>query len=316
MKIFISHSSQDAVYAESIVKFLINIGVKREQIFCSSVDGCGIRLGANIPETIRKEFLENDIYAIMLLSENYYASAICLNEMGAAWIAAKEQLAILLPGFKHEQIRGVVDANDIYMKLDADNITERLLDFHDLIREKFEIKEHVSYRDLHHIIKEFSESISVRPDNISINLSNSRPLCIGEDDSAGCTHAIGQISEKSVTYIVDYAKTNATICSLVIYPEIKNWRQLVSAGASLSFNISAKSDVVRNMIVEIKRGGTTHHIQKEVQIFAGKRMCHVSLPTSVNMGEWEDVQEICLLMYRGNDEEKNVITIEEMVVET
>ena len=90
MKIFISHSSQDAVYAESIVKFLINIGVKREQIFCSSVDGCGIRLGANIPETIRKEFLENDIYAIMLLSENYYASAICLNEMEAAWIAAKE----------------------------------------------------------------------------------------------------------------------------------------------------------------------------------------------------------------------------------
>jgi len=32
------------------------------------------------------------------------------------------------------------------------------------------------------------------------------------------------------------------------------------------------------------------------------------------MSEWEDVQEICLLMYRGDDKEKNVITIEEMVV--
>ena len=189
-------------------------------------------------------------------------------------------------------------------------------DFHDLIRDNFEIKEHLSYRDLHHIIKEFSESISVRPDNVSINLINSRPLCIGEDDSVGCTLATGQVSEKSVTYIVDYAKTNATICSLVIYPEIKNWKQLVSAGASLSFNISAKSDVVRNMVVEIKRGGTSNHIQKEVQIFAGKRMCQVSLPTSANMGDWEDVREICLLMYRGDDEEKNVITIEEIVVET
>ena len=314
MKIFISHSSLDAVYAECIVKFLVNIGIKREQIFCSSVDGCGIRLGENIPETIRKEFLENDIYVFMLLSENYYASAICLNEMGAAWIAAKEQLAILLPGFKHEQIRGVVNANDIYMKLDADNVTERLLDLHDLIRDRFEIKENLSYRELHHIIKEFSDSISVHPDNLQINLSNCRPVCIDDNDSAGCSLATGKVSEKSVTYIVDYTKTNSVLCSLVIYPEVKNWKQLVSVGANLSFTISAKSDVVRNMVIEIKRGGTAYHVQKELQIFAGKQSCQIALPISADMREWEDVREICVLMYRGDDEEKNVITVEDMVV--
>ena len=88
------------------------------------------------------------------------------------------------------------------------------------------------------------------------------------------------------------------ICSLVIYPEVKNWKQLVSAGANLSFTISAKSDVVRNMVIEIKRGGTAHHVQKELQIFAGKQSCQIALPISADMCEWEDVREICVLMYR------------------
>lgn len=42
----------------------------------------------------------------------------------------------------------------------------------------------------------------------------------------------------------------------------------------------------------------------------------MKLPLSADMGEWEEVREICILMYRGDDEEKNVITIENMVVET
>lgn len=70
------------------------------------------------------------------------------------------------------------------------------------------------------------------------------------------------------------------------------------------------------MVIEIKRGGTAHHVQKELQIFAGKQSCQISLPISADMREWEweDVREICVLMYRGDDEEKNVITVEDMVI--
>ena len=70
------------------------------------------------------------------------------------------------------------------------------------------------------------------------------------------------------------------------------------------------------MVIEIKRGGTAYHVQKELQIFAGKQSCQIALPISADMREWEDVREICVLMYRGDDEEKNVITVEDMVIGT
>ena len=55
---------------------------------------------------------------IFMLSSNYYASAPCLNEMGATWVLKKEYQSILLPGFEYSQVEGAIDPCKISFKLD------------------------------------------------------------------------------------------------------------------------------------------------------------------------------------------------------
>lgn len=54
---------------------------------------------------------------LFVLSDNYYQSAPCLNEMGAAWITSKKYTTVLTPNFKFEQIVGAIDPTKISFKM-------------------------------------------------------------------------------------------------------------------------------------------------------------------------------------------------------
>lgn len=124
-KIFISHSSLDINYVKTLVELLEDIGFKGQSIiFCSSVSGYGIPMGKHIYDYLKDEF-DKDLHVIYLLSDNYYNSVACLNEMGAAWVKSKRHTAILVPEFNYNQIRGSVDASQIWFKMnDIDKICE------------------------------------------------------------------------------------------------------------------------------------------------------------------------------------------------
>lgn len=117
-KIFISHSSQDFEYVKAFVSMLVNIGVRKENLFCSSIPGYNIPLGENIYDYLRNQFEEFNLYAIMMLSKSYYKSTACLNEMGAAWVLKAEYQTVLLPGFNYKQVEGAVDPRKISFTLD------------------------------------------------------------------------------------------------------------------------------------------------------------------------------------------------------
>ena len=139
-KIFISHATKDCEYAKQLVNLLVHMGIKEtEQIFCSSIGGTGIPLREHIYKYIKQEFQQFDIYVIMLLSENYYDSPACLNEMGASWILDLPDMPILLPGFNFSQIEGAEDSRHIAIKLDADDTSEKLLAFREKIITFFDI---------------------------------------------------------------------------------------------------------------------------------------------------------------------------------
>lgn len=106
-RVFISHSSQDAVFVEELVDLLELIGLPGESIFCTSFAGYGIDLGENFLDAIREE-LHSDTLVLFVLTENFYASPVCLCEMGATWVQTKDHIPILVPPFDFTDVKGVI----------------------------------------------------------------------------------------------------------------------------------------------------------------------------------------------------------------
>ncbi|MBT2217117.1 hypothetical protein KK120_14915 [Virgibacillus dakarensis] len=98
MKFFISHSSKNFKYGEAIVQLLMDVGMPQKNIIFTSKVGYGIPKGKDIFKWLKSEIKERP-FVIYLLSEEYYSSIACLNEMGAAWIIENEHIALFTPGF-------------------------------------------------------------------------------------------------------------------------------------------------------------------------------------------------------------------------
>lgn len=140
-KIFISHSSADLKYVEPFVELLADIGMTNDNLFCSSVPDYAIPLNQDIYDYLASLFRECKLYVIFVLSDNYYNSPACMNEMGAAWVLKNEYTSVLLPKFEYKEIKGAVNPNKIGMKLDDDDelLKKRLGELKNIISEKFGI---------------------------------------------------------------------------------------------------------------------------------------------------------------------------------
>ena len=104
-KIFISHSSKD----EAIIKpFITNIliagcGLRHNEIFCT-LDNSTIHTGEDFRNEIVRGMKECD-FIILMISNNYKQSEVCLNEMGAAWaLDNKTILPFILPDCSFEDM--------------------------------------------------------------------------------------------------------------------------------------------------------------------------------------------------------------------
>ena len=141
-KIFISHSSADLKYVEPFVELLADIGMTNDNLFCSSVPDYAIPLNQDIYDYLASLFRKYKLYVIFALSDNYYSSSVCMNEMGAAWVLKNEYTSILLPKFEYQEIKGAVNPNKIGMKLDDDDelLKKRLGELKNIISEKFSIR--------------------------------------------------------------------------------------------------------------------------------------------------------------------------------
>ena len=125
-KIFISHASKDKNYVFCIVKLLEFIGLRQEQLFCSSVPGYGIPLDEDIYDYLRQQFQEYNLHVILVLSDNYYQSVACMNEMGAAWVLRNDYTTILLPGFEFKKIEGAINPRKIAVNYSVTKLPEHL----------------------------------------------------------------------------------------------------------------------------------------------------------------------------------------------
>lgn len=98
--VFISHSTMDKDYGMAL-KNLLDLLMPKQNIFLSSSEFDGVRVNEDINKTIKSE-IRNDAYVIFLLSDHFYSSVACLNEMGAAWVSGNKYALVILPGFSIE----------------------------------------------------------------------------------------------------------------------------------------------------------------------------------------------------------------------
>lgn len=107
------------------------IGVAKDDIVFTSQPGYDIPSGVNIFDWL-KDRLTEDTFVIYLLSDNYYKSIACLNEMGAAWIAEKEHRTLLIPGFdvnNHNFLNGAIDPREKVVFIDKKESITEFVDF-------------------------------------------------------------------------------------------------------------------------------------------------------------------------------------------
>jgi hypothetical protein len=158
-KIFISHASKDVKYVEHLVQLLNDMGIVKsdKSIFCSSLPGYDIPYGENIYDFLKGELNNNNIMVLFVLSNNYYKSASCLNEMGVAWVTSRSQNFILLPNFNFSQISGAIDPSKISFNLNDEHGLDK---FKDKIVEIFELEE-IDYKIWNKDKAKFVEFINI-----------------------------------------------------------------------------------------------------------------------------------------------------------
>lgn len=138
MKIFISHASKDQVYGDALVELLRGLNIPHEDIIFTSNVAYGIPNGANIFDWLKSAISEKP-FVIYLLSDNYYKSVACLNEMGAAWVVENEHAVIFTPQFNissPEFQNGALDPRKIGIRIDNE---DRILVFIEQLKKYFSI---------------------------------------------------------------------------------------------------------------------------------------------------------------------------------
>ena len=118
-RIFISHSSKDKQIVSDFIDHILclGIGINRNDIFCTSIEDIAIRNGEDIRSHIQDNIRCAD-FSFLLISDNYKASEICLNEMGAVWAYDSNVRLFLLPDTTFNSIGWLCDTRK------ANNITD------------------------------------------------------------------------------------------------------------------------------------------------------------------------------------------------
>ena len=138
-KIFISHNEEDAPFAHALVDLMRELGMKYEDIFCTSHPACAIPFGKSILNSMRQQFDEYSLTVLFIHSPRLYGSPASLCEMGAAWILRSNIFSFLTNDCGFDMLKGVVTKDDISFKAGQDNTYRVLNDFRRFLEKEFNL---------------------------------------------------------------------------------------------------------------------------------------------------------------------------------
>ena len=127
-RFFISHSSKDKVTIDKFIDLILKLGLQihTEQIAYTSREETGVPPGVSIPNYIENNIASAD-YILIIISDNYKSSEVCLNELGAAWALKKDLIQIILPNTSFSKLGWLTSLNKA-LKIDDEESLDSLYD--------------------------------------------------------------------------------------------------------------------------------------------------------------------------------------------
>lgn len=309
-KLFISHSSQDAKVVTAFVNFMLTIGLKSEDMICTSVPSTKIPNGEDIFDYLNK-VLNNEIYVLFFLSDNYYSSTVCLNEMGAAWIKRVDSLNFLLAGFDFSDMRGVVNKNKVGIKLGTcDEMSKvSLNEFKDTLTSLFGITINQNVWELAR-----DSFLNAAVDNSRFfNMQFSRSYCIDDQENDGCKIIKKESSSSMTTISVDFSKTDSKLASIVFFNGRKNFTSHFINKRNLCFEAFADPGIT---YVDIELRLSNVDIRHEICLNDDEKEFKIPLVQFCEqLSYWEDVPEIKFVIRRKNVTAPAKMTIKNLRIE-
>ena len=312
--LFISHAEKDSQIAEAFVDLLYDMGVAETSMFCSSIAELGVPIKEDIYEYLRNLLDSEQVIPIFLLSDNYYSSVACLNEMGAVWIKQKDYFMFLLPEFEFSEIKGAISPRKrgvlLWYRSDREeqNLKENLNQFREELCKLLNIKRRRNWEKKRDDFVKRIQGIKEETEVVDIGLGGSEGYCIGESGNDGCEVHFDQATNKIVSQI-DFTKTKAELCSVVIFTLDIDLCKQYKAGRSLEFDLKA-SDTISSVEVECR----LKNRDVRIKLATSQDWERYSIPLTRFGGdalEWKSLSEIKFLLKRkdtsgGKVEIKNV----------
>lgn len=131
--VFISHSSEDKEFVNKISTFFQSLGIKTDNIFCSSIEGQGVKNGERIEEKVRERLIVSKLL-FYVITKNFLKSNYCIQELGAGWILrdnrikGKKVFLLKLDDVKSNEIKGFINSDFKYSELNQDSLMELIDD--------------------------------------------------------------------------------------------------------------------------------------------------------------------------------------------
>lgn len=139
--VFFSHTSKDKKYGDALRDLLIGLGVQKKQLIYTSHPLHDIPAGENIFEYLRKN-IHTNVFMIFLLSDEYFESVACLNEMVAAWVSKSDYLSVFVPGFDFNNPKFkncVIDDKNMGVNLSDSDCKFKVLELKNKIKNIFKL---------------------------------------------------------------------------------------------------------------------------------------------------------------------------------
>lgn len=301
--LFISHAKKDSKLIEKFVDLLYDMGIPEESMFCSSISEIGVPIKEDIYEYLRNLLDSEQVIPFFMLSDNYYASAACLNEMGAVWMKQKDYFTFLLPDFKFSKIKGAINPNkrgiSLWYKseIELQNLKEDLNQFREHICNLLYIEKHKNWERKRDAFISQIQRLKMEMDVVNINLEECEGFCIGEYENNGCTVIFDNVKGK-ISSSIDFTKTKAVVCSVVIFIGELDISYQYSIGKKIVFELKA-TDTISSVEVECRLKNKNVH--KKVLTSSDWENYSISLSEfGGDISEWKSLKEIKFLLRKKN----------------